>query len=139
MCAPRFIESQCVTLTSCNPTRDSSTLSHIPKVNARIAFRIRLFSSFGFFQEVQSIQALLLSCHSLILIRSQIFHELHEKNDHTAPRQAPGVPSEQPPELFLGLNKVKLPEFKNATPRVSEINSRSLKNLESSVHCVFLQ
>ena len=37
---PRFVDSRFVMLTSCNPTRDSSTLFHIPKkANARIAFR----------------------------------------------------------------------------------------------------
>ena len=73
------------------------------KANARIAFRIWIFSSF--FQEVQSIQVLLLGCHCLIFLCSQILRDLHEQNHHPPPpkQKTPGVPSVQFLELFLRL------------------------------------
>ena len=47
---PRFVDSRFVTLTSCNPTRDSSTLSHIPRKRLMQGLPLHLgFSSFGFF------------------------------------------------------------------------------------------
>ena len=83
---PRFVDSRFVTLTSCNPTRDSSTLSHIPPKRLMQGLRSALrFSIICFFLEIQSIQVLLFGCHCLILLRSHILHDLHEKNHHTAP------------------------------------------------------
>ena len=86
-------------------SRFVNPLRHAPnKASARIALRIQIFSSLGFFRKFKSIRVLLLGCHLLILLRSQILHDLHEKITTPPPHQTSGVPSVQLPELFLGLN-----------------------------------
>ena len=131
---PRFVDSRFVTLTSCNPTRDSSTLSHIPHKRLmqglRSALKFFIFWFF-FYLEIQSIQVLLFGCHSLILLRLQIVHDLHEKKHHTAPQRNSRSSFSATPGVVLRtkrIQKVKLPEFQNTTPGVSEINSRSFRN-----------
>ena len=129
---PRFVDSRFVTLISCNPTRDSSTLSHIPQKRLMQGLRSALrFFIMWFFLEIQSIQVLLFGCHCLILLRSQILHDLHEKNHHTAPKCNSRSSFSATPGVVLRtkrIEKAKLPEFQNTTPGISEINSRSFRN-----------
>ena len=90
---------------------------------------LRFFIIWLFF-EIQSIQTLLLGCHCLILLRSQILHDLHENNRQTAPQCNSRSSVSATPGVVLRtkrIEKVELPEFQNTTPGVSEINSRSLK------------
>ena len=119
---PRVVDSRFVTLTSRNPTRDSSTLSHIPQKRLMQGLRSEtsVFHHLVFL-EVQSIQVLLFGSHCLILLRSQILHDRHEKNHHTAPQCNSRSSFSATPGVVLktkGIEKVKLPEFQSTTPGV---------------------
>ena len=104
---PRFVDSRFVTLTSCNPTRDSSTLSHIPTKNECEDCVPHLgFSSFGFF--FWRFRASNYSS-SVVTVSSSFAHKSFmtsmKRTTIPPPNATPGAPSVQLPELFLGLKE----------------------------------